>query len=149
MRTYFQLIVGPVIVALVPDLTAGADETTAANVAAATASTSVSSSTTAESSASRRATRRRTGDTQYNWAWLAARYDTDGDGKLSPTEVPVSEEMFDRLDRTWDGTLTADDFDWSADGGSASRKRQHLPCSRSSMRAATAASLRKSGKECL
>ncbi len=58
----------------------------------------------------------RTGKSRYDWTWLAKHYDKNGDGKIGPRELPVSTEDFDRLDQTWDGMLTAVDFDWSADG---------------------------------
>jgi hypothetical protein len=58
----------------------------------------------------------RTGKSRYDWQWLAARYDTDSDGRVTRREIPLSEADFDQLDLTWDGTLTSIDFDWSADG---------------------------------
>lgn len=123
MRSVICFFAGVVIVALAPGLAALADETDTADVArAAAAGASTSSSATAEPSASRRANRKRTGETQYNWAWLSARYDKDGDERLSRAELPASEEVFDRLDRTWDGTLSAEDFDWSADAALCQQK---------------------------
>jgi hypothetical protein len=124
MRSYLGFFAGLLIVGLAPDLAALADEIAAGDGAttAAASSTSSSSSKTAESSASPRANRKRTGETQYNWAWLAARYDKDGDERLSPQELPASQEVFDRLDCSWDGMLSAADFDWSAEGALCQQK---------------------------
>jgi Ca2+-binding EF-hand superfamily protein len=58
----------------------------------------------------------RTGKSRYDWTWLAKRYDKNGDGKIGRRELPVATKVFERLDQTWDGKLTAVDFDWSADG---------------------------------
>jgi hypothetical protein len=58
----------------------------------------------------------RTGRSRYSWKWLAERCDKDADGSVDRTEFPLSDEIFSRIDRTWDGRLTADDFDWSKEG---------------------------------
>jgi thiol-disulfide isomerase/thioredoxin len=58
----------------------------------------------------------RTGHARYGWKWLAERYDQDADGSVTPQELPVSPDVFARLDRTWDGKLSAADFEWSKEG---------------------------------
>ena len=63
--------------------------------------------------ASGRTARPRTAETRYDWKWLAARYDGDDDGVVSREELPVSDDILAGLDRTWDGQLTSEDFDWS------------------------------------
>jgi hypothetical protein len=50
---------------------------------------------------------------RYDWKWLAARYDTNRDGKITEDEFAGPKELFKRLDRDGDGAITADDFDWS------------------------------------
>ncbi|HEY1860553.1 MAG TPA: hypothetical protein VGG61_09385 [Gemmataceae bacterium] len=49
----------------------------------------------------------------YNWTWLAERFDSDKDGKITRKEFPGDDVLFARLDRNHDGVLTAADFDWS------------------------------------
>jgi hypothetical protein len=51
------------------------------------------------------------GQGRHGWAWFAARFDADRDGKLSRLELKG--DPFLRLDRDRDGVVTADDFDWS------------------------------------
>lgn len=63
--------------------------------------------------ASGRTERPRTAETRYGWSWLAEGYDKDGDGVVARGDLSASDDVFARLDRTWDGKLTADDFDWS------------------------------------
>lgn len=58
----------------------------------------------------------RTGESRYDWKWLAARCDKDGDQQVTRREFSGSSKDFARLDRTWDGVLTVEDFDWSTDG---------------------------------
>jgi hypothetical protein len=53
------------------------------------------------------------GQTRYGWQWLAARYDTNHNGKITRAEFHGPKELFDRLDRDHNGILNADDFDWS------------------------------------
>ena len=50
---------------------------------------------------------------RYSWTWLAERFDTDKDGKITRKEFPGDDALFARLDRNHDGVLTAADFDWS------------------------------------
>jgi hypothetical protein len=69
-----------------------------------------------DASASVRAAKVRTGQTRYDWEWLAKRCDENGDGLVSADELPISAEAFARLDRDWDGELSPVDFDWSAKG---------------------------------
>jgi hypothetical protein len=53
------------------------------------------------------------GQSRYGWDWLAARYDGRKNGHITREEFQGPAELFERLDRDGDGTLTADDFDWS------------------------------------
>jgi hypothetical protein len=53
------------------------------------------------------------GQSRYDWKWLAARYDANHDRKITREEFKGSAELFDRLDRNRDGALTSGDFDWS------------------------------------
>ncbi len=55
----------------------------------------------------------RPSESRYDWKWLAARLDADGNGSVSREEYRGPAELFDRLDRDRSGALTADDFDWS------------------------------------
>jgi hypothetical protein len=66
--------------------------------------------------------RLRTGQSLYDWNWLADRYDQNDDGVVSPEEFTVSEIIFTRLDHNWDNRLTIDDFDWHADGPLSQQK---------------------------
>lgn len=49
----------------------------------------------------------------YGFEWLADRFDTDGDGRITPDEFEGPAAFFARLDRNKDGAIQADDFDWS------------------------------------
>jgi hypothetical protein len=60
-----------------------------------------------------RSQRVRTGESLYDWNWLAARCDKDNDGIVTQDEIGSLAEIFKRLDCNWDGRLTSDDFDWS------------------------------------
>jgi hypothetical protein len=53
------------------------------------------------------------GQSRYDWKWLAARYDANGDGVITRKEFTGPAELFDRLDRNRDGVITPEDFDWS------------------------------------
>ncbi len=53
------------------------------------------------------------GQSRYDWKWLAARYDANGDGVITRKEFTGPADLFDRLDRNRDGVLTPEDFDWS------------------------------------
>src|SRR5688572_28612089 len=50
---------------------------------------------------------------RYGWSWLAERFDADKNGEVSRQEFPKGEDLFERLDRSRDGVLKAEDFDWS------------------------------------
>jgi hypothetical protein len=56
---------------------------------------------------------------RYDWKWLAARYDRNGDGRITRDELGAADELFDRLDRDRDGAIRAADLD----GGAAWRAR--------------------------
>lgn len=68
------------------------------------------------SNAERHAVLIRTGESRFDWKWLAAKYDQDGDKTVTRKKFPGTAANFARLDRTWDGVLKAEDFDWSTDG---------------------------------
>jgi thiol-disulfide isomerase/thioredoxin len=51
---------------------------------------------------------------RYDWAWLAARHGLQPDGVLTKNAFQGPPEWFDRLDRTRDGIVTADELDWSS-----------------------------------
>lgn len=70
----------------------------------------------AGSNAGRHAALIRTGESSVDWKWLAEMYDLDLDMALTRGEFQGTQGDFARLDRNWDGVLTADDFDWSTDG---------------------------------
>lgn len=53
------------------------------------------------------------GQSRYNWKWLAAQLDANKDGKITRKEFGGPADLFDRLDRDRNGTLTEADFDWS------------------------------------
>lgn len=61
---------------------------------------------------------------QYDWKWLAAKYDSNGDGTISPGELPetvAGVHLVERLDRDLDGKLQSADFDY------ASRQQPNMP----------------------
>src|SRR5258708_31258116 len=53
------------------------------------------------------------GKARHNWKWLAARYDTNHDGKITRQEFTRHPALFEKLDRNHDGEMTPEDFDWS------------------------------------
>lgn len=53
------------------------------------------------------------GQTRYGWAWLSDRLDADHDGAITPEESRLAPERFGRLDRDGNGSIRADDLDWS------------------------------------
>jgi Ca2+-binding EF-hand superfamily protein len=61
-------------------------------------------------------TRTLTGEKRFDWRWLAARCDKDANATVTREEFPGASDTFTRLDRNWDGKLTAEDFDWSGNG---------------------------------
>lgn len=56
-------------------------------------------------------------DKKYDWAWLAARFDTNKDGVINQDELSGEsigfDRLFARLDRDNDGKLRSDDFDYA------------------------------------
>ncbi len=50
------------------------------------------------------------GESRLGWAWLAARMDADGDGRITRDEFRGPDAFFARLDRDGDGVLTPGDF---------------------------------------
>lgn len=55
------------------------------------------------------------GQSRYGWQWLADRFDSNGDGTVSPEEFPAAAaDLLARLDRDEDGKVNKDDFDWSS-----------------------------------
>jgi hypothetical protein len=63
---------------------------------------------------------------RHDWSWLAARFDSDGDGRITRKEFTGEVAFFDRLDRDRDGAVTADDFDWSEQSPWVRREAQAL-----------------------
>jgi alkyl hydroperoxide reductase subunit AhpC len=51
--------------------------------------------------------------TRYPWEDVAARYDLDKDGSISPEEFTGGELNFQRLDRNHSGSIDEKDLDWS------------------------------------
>ncbi len=58
--------------------------------------------------------RRALAQTRFDWNTTRTRYDLDGDGKLTRSEFPGTDDDFSRLDRDRDHVLTESDFDFSA-----------------------------------
>lgn len=52
-------------------------------------------------------------ESRYGWKWLATWHGVPVDGALTPSKFRGSAASFAALDRDADGTLNADDFDWS------------------------------------
>lgn len=52
---------------------------------------------------------------RYGWKWLAARHHVEADGTISADKFLGDKVVFERLDRNRDGSIKADDFDWSSD----------------------------------
>src|SRR5262249_1704132 len=44
---------------------------------------------------------------RHDWAWLAARYDANGDGRITRKEFTGDAEWFKRMDRDGNGVITA------------------------------------------
>lgn len=53
------------------------------------------------------------GQSRHGWDWLAARGDSDHDGRITEAEFPGPKAQFARLDRDRDGAITPADLDWS------------------------------------
>lgn len=58
--------------------------------------------------------RQAVGRSRFDWKGAAARFDRDGDGRISRAEFLGPDADFARLDRDSDGVLTAPDFDFAA-----------------------------------
>jgi len=50
---------------------------------------------------------------RYTWEWLARLHEIDPSKGISPEAFRGKAEMFPRLDRNKDGSITGDDLDWS------------------------------------
>jgi hypothetical protein len=53
-------------------------------------------------------------ESRYSWKWLAERFDAKKKGKIKLEDWTGPEALFQRLDRDRNGTISEDDFDWSA-----------------------------------
>lgn len=53
--------------------------------------------------------------TRYDWKWLAERQHIAAEGAIPADKFRGDKNSFERLDRNRDGTIKADDFDWSND----------------------------------
>jgi len=51
-----------------------------------------------------------TGEMDSNWEYLAGKYDSDGDGRITAAEYDRDGGRFDRIDRDGDGVVSQDDF---------------------------------------
>jgi hypothetical protein len=57
----------------------------------------------------------RPSQSRYGWDWLCKRLDKEGSGAVAFTQFPGPREWFEALDKTGDGVLKADDFEWFGD----------------------------------
>jgi hypothetical protein len=66
------------------------------------------------------------GKSRYGWDWLTRQHGATPAKSLAKDRFAGEKEWFDRLDRDADGSLTADDFDWSdkSKGLQAARQAQ-------------------------
>jgi Ca2+-binding EF-hand superfamily protein len=62
---------------------------------------------------------------RYDWNWLAQRYDTNKDGKITSAEFAGAEKWLSRLDRDRDGMVVRADLDWS-DSSPAVRQQAQI-----------------------
>lgn len=69
----------------------------------------------------------RPSETRYTWDWLRQRFDKDGDGAVSFKEFTGPREWFEALDKTGDGLLRADDFEWNGDSPLAKASAKSKP----------------------
>jgi hypothetical protein len=53
-------------------------------------------------------------ESRYNWKWLAERFDVKKKGKIKEEDWTGPKELFTRLDRDRNGTISEDDLDWSS-----------------------------------
>jgi hypothetical protein len=53
------------------------------------------------------------GQSRFSWQWLKKQCKRDDAGVIRQKDFPGPAELFERLDRNHDGTLTQADFDWS------------------------------------
>lgn len=69
------------------------------------------------------------GDSQsrFAWQWLADRHKIDVKSKLTRDKFLGPGEFFDRLDRSRDGALSAEDFDWSEKSPLVRQQQQISP----------------------
>src|SRR5688500_12035551 len=51
--------------------------------------------------------------TRYTWDRFQKRFDRDKNSRVPPAELGDRSDLFAALDRDGDGTVTADDLDWS------------------------------------
>ncbi|MCI0377487.1 MAG: hypothetical protein L0215_07770 [Gemmataceae bacterium] len=63
---------------------------------------------------------------RHDWAWLAARCDRDGNGRIQRQEFTGADEWFKQLDRDRDGAITSEDLDWSERSDWVRRDAQSL-----------------------
>lgn len=63
-------------------------------------------------------------ETAYGWEWLSSRHDANKDGSVTSAEFRCPAEFFKRLDRSRDGVLTREDFDWSEKSSLLTRAQQ-------------------------
>jgi EF hand len=69
----------------------------------------------------------RPSQSRYGWQWLRQRLDRDGDGTVSVSEFAGPREWFEALDKTGDGVLRADDFEWFGDSALAKASTKARP----------------------
>jgi hypothetical protein len=53
-------------------------------------------------------------ESRYNWKWLAEQFDVKKKGKIKSEDWTGPKDLFTRLDRDRNGTISEDDLDWSS-----------------------------------